>query len=111
MSLFEENAAILRNLEADGRDLGTPRSIDFSHVFANQASADAFARAAEREGFSTSVEQVESEEYPWKEFPWDVTASKQMTPTCNNITDTEERLCALAQTHQGRADGWGFFNV
>jgi hypothetical protein len=100
MSLFEENAAILRNMEADGSDLGPSRSIDFSHVFPNQASANAFARAAEQEGFSTTIEEVEREE-----DPWDVTASKDMTPTYENITDTEERLHALAQTHQGRADG------
>lgn len=106
MSLFEENAAILRNMEAEGSDLGPSRFIDFSHVFPNQALADAFARAAEGEGFIIIVEEVE-----WEEYPWDVTASKDMVPTCENITDTEERLHALAQTRQGRADGWGFFRV
>lgn len=106
MSLFEENAAILRNMEADGSDLGPSRSVDFSHVFPDQASADAFAKEAERVGFSTTVEEVERDE-----DPWDVTASKEMTPTCESITDTEENLDALARSHQGRADGWGFFRT
>lgn len=106
MSLFEENAAILRNMEADGSDLGPPRPIDFSHVFPDQASANAFARAAEQEGFSTTVEKVEREE-----DPWDATASKDMIPNCENITNTEERLHVLAQTYRGRADGWGFFRI
>jgi len=104
MSLFEENAAILRNIEADGGDLRLCRSIDFSHTFPTQALANAFARAAEREGFCTTVEEAEREENPW-----DVTAAKDMVPTCENITDTEQRLHGLAQTHQGQADGWGFF--
>ena len=56
------------------------------------------------EGFSTTVEEVEREE-----DPWDVTASREVIPTCATITDTEERLGALARSHQGRADGWGFF--
>jgi hypothetical protein len=106
MSLFEENAAILRRMEADGSDLGPPRIIDFSHVFPDKASADAFAREVEREGYATALEEVEREEYPW-----DVTASKQMAPTCGNITDTEEHLDALARSYQGRTDGWGFFRL
>lgn len=103
MSLFDENAAILRK---DGRDLAPPRSIDFSHVFPDRASADAFAREAEKEGFAAAVEEIDREE-----DPWDVTASKEMTPTCGNITDTEKRLDALARSHQGRSDGWGLFNM
>lgn len=106
MSLFEENAEILRNMEADGSDLGPARPIDFSHVFPDEASAHAFAQDVEREGFSTTVEETQREE-----DPWDVTASKEMAPTCENITDTEERLHVLAQMHRGRADGWGFFRV
>ena len=106
MSLFEENATILRNMEAEGSDLGPSRSIDFSHVFPDRASADAFAQEAEREGFSATVEQVERDENPW-----DVTATRDMKPTCENITGTEERLDALAQSHRGKADSWGFFRV
>ena len=106
MSLFEQNTAILRSMEADGSDLGPSRSIDFSHVFPDHASADAFAQDAEQEGFAAIVEEVDREE-----DPWDVTASKDMVPTCENITDADERLHALAQAHQGRADGWGFFRV
>jgi hypothetical protein len=106
MSLFEENATILRRFEADGSDLGPPRSIDFSHVFPDRASADAFAREAQRAGFSIEVEKVDREDEPW-----DVTASKEMAPTCENITDAEEHLDALARSHEGRADGWGFFHL
>lgn len=106
MSLFEENAAVLRNLEANGSYLGSPRSVDFSHVFPDRTSAEAFALEADREGFVASVEQVER-----PENPWDVTASKEMIPTCENITDKEEHLDAMARSHGGRADGWGFFRV
>ena len=104
--MFEENAVILQSMEANGIDLKQSRAIDFSHIFPDLASADAFAREAQREGFSTMVEGGEREE-----APWDVTASKEMTPTCENITITEERLDALARSYRGRADGWGFFSV
>ena len=106
MSLFEENAAVLRDMEAKGSDLRPSRRVDFSHLFRDQASAEAFARASEQQGFSTIVEEVERED-----CRWDVTASKDMVPNCANITGTEEQLHALAQTHEGRADGWDFFRV
>lgn len=106
MSLYEENAEILRNMEANGSDLGPSRAIDFSHVFADQAAAEAFARAAEQAGFSVAVHEVESDDEPW-----DVTASAEMMPICENITNAEECLGALARSHRGRADGWGFFRV
>ncbi|TCR82210.1 ribonuclease E inhibitor RraB [Rhizobium sp. BK376] len=106
MSLFEENAAILHKFESDGRDLSSPRSIDFCHIFPDKVSADAFARAAETEGFAVAVHDVEREV-----DPWDVIASKEMILTCEAITDTEEYLDALARSYRGQADGWGFFTV
>jgi len=38
----------------------------------------------------------------------DATASKEMAPTCENITEVEERLDGIARSYDGRADGWGF---
>lgn len=105
MSLYDENAEILRTMEAGGSDLGPARRIDFSHVFPDRESANAFARSIESEGFSTTVE------YVGREGPWDVTAFKEMVPNCENITSTEARLDTLARLYQGRADGWGFFRT
>lgn len=106
MSLFEENAAILQKMASDGKDLTSPRSVDFCHVFPDKMSADSFAQAANAEGFSVVVDEIECETNPW-----DVTASKRMTPSCKVITDIEESLDRLAQSHKGRADGWGFFDA
>jgi len=50
-------------------------------------------------------------EYDEGDYSWDVTVSKIMVPTPRNITDAEELLDALARQFQGRADGWGFFDV
>ena len=106
MSLFEENAEILRRLAAEGIDLGPPRQIDFSHVFPDRASAEAFAHAVASAGFSTAIEEIQGEEYPW-----DVTTSREMEPTCEKITESEKRLDAMARSHHGRSDGWGFFMI
>ena len=102
MSSFEENAEVLRELASKGLDLGPARLVDFSHVFPDRASAEAFAREAEREGFATAMEEV---------VEWDVTASKAMVPTCKNITEAELNLDVHACRYGGRADGWGFLSV
>lgn len=70
MSVFDENAEVLRGLAGKGVDLARPRSIDFSHVFPDRRSAQAFADALKREGLEADVEKVEREANPW-----DVTAS------------------------------------
>ncbi len=106
MSLFEENAAILQKMASDGKDLASPRSVDFCHVFPDRISAEAFAQAANAQDFAIAVDEVEGDTNPW-----DVTASKVMKPTCEAISGTEERLDRLARSHNGRSDGWGFFNV
>lgn len=106
MSLYEENAEVLRDLERRGCDLGSPRIVDFSFVFPDRASAAAFALQVEQLGFSAMTEEVER-----GENPWDVTASKEMAPTCEKITETEQSLNLFAQTHHGRPDGWGFFGL
>lgn len=106
MSLFDENAAILRDIETGGNNLGLPRIVDFSHIFSDEASAKNFAQNAERMGFTVIVQEVQFEQ-----SPRDVTVSSEMVPTCANITETEEHLAALAQRHDGRSDGWGFFRL
>jgi len=103
--LFDENDEILRRMASDGSNLGPPRLVDFSHAFPDETSANSFARAAEQNGFQATTETVESDE-----DPWDVTASKVMQPSCENITATEEHLDALARKLGGRSDGWGFLN-
>jgi len=106
MSLYDENAEVLRELKSRGSELGLPRTIDFSHIFPDQSSAQAFAKASTQAGFAAQVEIVDHDDHPW-----DVTVSKMMTPTCKNITQAEEQLDVLAQTCGGRSDGWGFFGA
>lgn len=104
MSLYDENAEILRQMERQGADLRPSRVVDFSHMFPDRASAEKFAGLARMDGFDVAIEEIEREGYRF-----DVTASLDMEPTCRNITDNEERLGKLALSCSGHADGWGFF--
>lgn len=119
MSRYEENAWVLNDLASKGRNLEPPRLVDFEHLFPDQISAQNFADEAKREGFIVRVwesmqELEDTDEGKSIEEPdswtWNATASKVMVPTCENITETEERLGAIAQRHDGYSDGWGFFD-
>ncbi|MGA1830445.1 ribonuclease E inhibitor RraB [Rhizobium wenxiniae] len=106
MSLLDENTAILMKFVAEGKDLSYIRVVDFSHLFPDPASANRFAAEAEAEGFKIAIDRSHS-----PEDPWDVTASKVMFPSAVAITEAETRLSALAELHQGYADGWGVLSV
>lgn len=106
MTLFEENAAILKDFVAQRVELSSPRAVDFSFIFRSKAMAEIFAGQAKQQGFKTEVEEVDD-----LDLPWDVTVTTVMIPTCQVITDIEEKLGALAVTCEGRADGWGFFGT
>ena len=106
MSLFAENAEILKGMKEGGSDLAPSRTVDFNHVFADRASAEMFAADVTQNGFKAVVEAVSREE-----DPWDVTASTEMVPSAENVTTTEESLDALARAQGGRSDGWGFMEV
>lgn len=106
MSLVDENTEILMQFVAEGKDLSYVRLIDFSHLFPDFASANCFAAVAEAEGFKIAINQSHS-----RKGNWDVTASKVMLPSADAITESEAQLDALAQLHQGYADGWGFLDT
>lgn len=103
MSLYDENAGVLRDMAAAGDDLGKPRPMDFNHLFPTRDGAIAFARHVDAEGFTPVVRP-----YDKPGFPFDVTVTTEpVIPTCDYITTTEQRLAAIAAQYQGRADGWG----
>jgi hypothetical protein len=106
MSLFKENAEILKGMEKDGSDLAPSRRVDFSHVFPSRASAESFVTGATEAGFDTAIE-----EFDRGEDSWDVTASKEMVPSAETVTAAEGRLGALARANDGRSDGWGFMRI
>jgi hypothetical protein len=104
MSLFDENADVLRGMEDRGVDLRRTRVVDFSHTFLDDGSAVSFIEACTAAGFEAKDTTDEEMEH------YDVTVSKTMAPTCENITAAEEALGRLAEQYNGHSDGWGFFS-
>ncbi|MBF5089684.1 MULTISPECIES: ribonuclease E inhibitor RraB [unclassified Novosphingobium] len=104
VTLFDENAEVLRGMRDRGVDLDVERTVDFSHIFPTERDAHNFIQACSKAGFAavkTTVADMDD---------FDVTVSKAMTPSCVQISETEDLLGKLASRHNGRADGWGFWS-
>ncbi|MCT2398874.1 ribonuclease E inhibitor RraB [Novosphingobium mangrovi (ex Huang et al. 2023)] len=104
MTFFDENAEVLRGMRNRGVDLDVERTVDFSHVFTTERDAHNFIQACSEAGFAA----VNTTDADMDDL--DVTVSKVMTPSCAQITETEDLLGTLANRHNGRADGWGFWS-
>ncbi|MGR4864183.1 ribonuclease E inhibitor RraB [Caulobacter sp. LARHSG274] len=101
--LRAENETVLRRMADRGDDLSRVRFVDFTAVFVDQPSAFAFSQKAAAMGYMVHVEEsgtVASQ-------PWDVVATRKMTPSVDEITDTEVSLGSLAKALGGEMDGWG----
>jgi len=99
----DENGNVLRRLAARGIDLVSPRVMDFEHCFPDRASAVRFYEAIQGTVLEARIIQPDTEEGSGCE----VQCRQRMIPTHSAITETEERLAAVARRFGGYPDGWG----
>jgi len=86
-----------------GDDLNIPRTMDFTAAFIDQAKASSFAQRAAEQGYDVELEETRTV----PTHPWDVVASREMTPTVDAVTRAETALSLLADEFGGIIDGWG----
>jgi hypothetical protein len=99
---MDENAEILRAMARDGDNLSVPRDVDFSIIFNNEDDARRF--------ISNIMSIYPDIRCRIAELS-DVTVTKFMIPTVNNISDFEAIIGELASKFNGINDGWGCFSV
>ncbi len=108
----DQNGYILSQMQGSGDDLSVARDIDFSLLFADQASAEAFCGIMEEEGYEADFGPWESQgpddENTGK---WDVQITRHMVPEHADISSFELELQVLAMPFGGKTDGWGCFTA
>lgn len=109
MSSFDEalNRQVLERMQAAGDDLRTVRPVDFSHVFLDASSAEAFAENVRCRGYRAEVEEADCA----PGMPWDVTVTIDMAPGLLALSATEAELNGIAVSYGGRSDGWGCLRI
>lgn len=102
----EENADVLLRMAADGDDLTKPRVIDFHHLFSSAADAMTFVEAVRGKGYAKVDHDFWEEQNAW------LTAVHiKMAPSLKEITATEHELNEIAESLDGKPDGWGCMEV
>jgi hypothetical protein len=102
MTVYEENEEILTAIAKGGTDLTKEQAVDFVHVFEEEAGATKFAEELVEQGFEVEIYGPEDED-----DVWEVTGTRDMVPSCEAITQIEQKLEELARTLGGESDGWG----
>jgi len=103
----DENGDVLRRMKEQGDDLSSPRDVDFSVVFLDEASAKNFIALIEKQFEKVRYSEIETS----RPLKWDVTATRFMIPSHQEITETEQLLENSAASFGGEIDGWGCFNI
>jgi hypothetical protein len=103
----DENGDILRQMAAQGDDFSKPRDINFSFVFPTESDGKAFVEQVQ----AMPGLKAEGPSFPDELKKWDTTVTKNMLPTHQDITALEQSLSRIAESHSGKADGWGCFVV
>ena len=104
----DDNGAILQSMAKSGIDLSKPRAVGFTNLAPNQSSARAFAREAALLGFAIEVVAPDAQAMMAGETDWDITCTREMVPSYDNITKCVEHLVELANKFDCEQDGWGF---
>jgi hypothetical protein len=102
-----ENGDILYKMAESGDALWIERPIDYSFVFPGREEAKAFCERVAIDGFRGELSKYRGA----KAYSFQVEISISLAPSHNAITSFEQRLGDLAAEFNGRADGWGCFNV
>ena len=102
----DTNGNVLYNMALEGDRFWIPRDIDFSFIFPDKKSAQAFMKDVRKKDLKIELSDYEDDD----EFSQDVTISKEMFATHKTITAVEKEWGKIAEKYDGRNDGWGCFN-
>ena len=101
----DENGDVLRRMYEAGDDLTKPRMIEFCFAFPERREALAFAKIIDDRELEVCISYYKQREM------WQAIVKRHMLPTHQDITTTESRLAAQAESVGGEADGWGCMQV
>lgn len=93
---------LIAELRKRGQDPFAPHDVNFFFALPSETACAAVNRQLESEGFKVDVKAVDN-----PEFPFSVSASKNMRVHAQEMKEFSRRFGALAVANQGRYDGWG----
>jgi hypothetical protein len=93
----------IAELRKRGQDPFQPHDVNFFFALPDDAACAAVNRQLEADGFRVDVKAVSDN----TEFPFSVSATKNMRVHAPEMKEFSRRFAALALANRGRYDGWG----
>jgi hypothetical protein len=93
---------LIAELRKRGQDPFQPHDVNFFFALPDEPACTAINRQLESEGFQVDVKAV-----PGNEFPYSLSATRNMRIHAPEMKELSRRFAELAKTHRGRYDGWG----
>jgi hypothetical protein len=93
---------LIAELRKRGQDPFQPHDVNFFFALPDEPACTAINRQLESEGFQVDVKAV-----PANEFPYSLSATRNMRIHAPEMKEISRRFAELAKTHRGRYDGWG----
>jgi hypothetical protein len=94
---------LIAELRKRGQDPFQPHDVNFFFALPDDTACSVINKQLEGEGFRVDVKAVPDD----KEFPFSLSATKNMRVHAAEMKEFSRRFKALALTHKGRYDGWG----
>jgi hypothetical protein len=93
---------LIAELRKRGQDPFLPHDVNFFFALPDEPACTAINKQLESEGFQVDVKAV-----PGNEFPYSLSATRNMRIHAAEMKAFSQRFAELAKTHRGRYDGWG----
>jgi hypothetical protein len=92
---------LIAELRKRGQDPFQPHDVNFFFALPDEPACTAVNRQLESEGFQVDVKAV-----PGNEYPFSLSASRNMRILADEMKGLSHRFNELAQANRGRYDGW-----
>lgn len=93
---------LITELRKRGQDPFQPHDVNFFFALPDEPACTAINKQLESEGFQVDVKAV-----PGEEFPFSLSATRNMRIHAPDMKALSRRFVELAKANRGRYDGWG----
>ncbi|CAH9064939.1 hypothetical protein PSECIP111854_03573 [Pseudoalteromonas sp. CIP111854] len=99
----DDNGLLLKEMAEAGIDLTQFHTVDFFILFEQKPQAESFIEAISEDELApqTNLQQCKDTSV------WEVISSIKMVPDHQLLSQTEQYLESIANSHEGYGDGWG----
>ena len=99
----DDTGQLLAEMAAEGINLNQMHMVDFFILFEQKEQAESFEKAIVEDELAPKTELQKCKDTG----VWEVVTTVQLVPDHQLLSQTEQYLESIANSHEGYGDGWG----